>query len=163
MRTTRALTVSAVVAAAVGLAAPAASAWTGPSTITAGPGAVPRGGQLTVTVDGATCRSGGTATSDAFGTADFRAVPGGGAAKATATVHGAAGPGAHDISVHCQGATVTRPAAFTVVHGGVRGGLGGTREPRASSTDTVIGGVLVASSLIGGGVFWLRRRAENKA
>ncbi|MFI7382442.1 hypothetical protein [Streptomyces sp. NPDC049813] len=163
MRTTRALAVSAVVSAAVGLAAPAASAWTEPSTITAGPGAVPRGGQLTVTVTGATCASGGVARSDAFGTAALIAVPGRGTARATATVRGAAGPGAHDISVNCQGLTVTRPAAFTVIQGGVHGGFGGAHETGATPTDMAIGGVLVASSLIGGGVFWLRRRAENKS
>ncbi|MET9494697.1 hypothetical protein [Streptomyces sp. NPDC006552] len=162
MRTTRALAVSAVVSAAVGLTAPTASAWTEPSTITAGPGAVPRGGQLTVTVTGPTCRSGGVARSDAFGTAALTAAPGSPTASGTATIRGAAGPGAHDISVNCQGVTVTRPAAFTVIQGGVNGGFGGAREGGATPTDMAIGGVLVATSLIGGGVFWLRRRAENK-
>ncbi|NEB77948.1 hypothetical protein G3I40_22410 [Streptomyces sp. SID14478] len=163
MRSTRALAVSAVAVAAVGLAAPAASAWTDPTNIQAMPSVIPRGGQLTVTVDGTKCQSGGTATSDAFGTANFSAVPGGSTASATATVHDNANPGAHDITVNCQGASLTRPAAFTVIHGGVRGGLGGASETGATPTDMAIGGALVASALIGGGVFWMRRRAESKA
>ncbi|MFJ8821204.1 hypothetical protein ACIREE_05415 [Streptomyces sp. NPDC102467] len=164
MRTTRALAVSAVAVAAVGLAAPAASAWADPSNITAVPSVIPRGGQLTVTVDGSKCASGGTATSDAFGSANFTPVPGGGTtASANATVHENAGPGAHDISVNCGGSSLTRPAAFTVIHGGVRGGLGGASQAGATSTDMAIGGALVASALIGGGVFWMRRRAESRA
>ncbi|MEV1022800.1 hypothetical protein [Streptomyces sp. NPDC050264] len=164
MRTTRALAVSAVAVAAVGFAAPAASALADPSNITAVPDVVPRGGMLTITVDGSKCASGGTATSDAFGSAGFTPVPGGGTtASADATVHEDARPGAHDVSVNCDGATLTRPAAFTVIHGGVRGGLGGASQTGATPTDMAIGGALVASALIGGGVFWLRRRSESRA
>ncbi|MEV5610729.1 hypothetical protein [Streptomyces sp. NPDC052225] len=162
MRTTRALAVSAVAVAAVGLAAPAASAWTDPSNLTVSPSVIPRGGQVTISVTGTKCQSGSTATSDAFGTVNLTNA-GGEQASANATVHSDAAPGAHDVSVSCQGVPLTRPAAFTVIHGGVRGGLGGASETGATSTDMAIGGALVASALVGGGVFWMRRRSEGKA
>ncbi|MFI6879758.1 hypothetical protein ACIBL6_40590 [Streptomyces sp. NPDC050400] len=162
MRTTRALAVSAVAVAALGVAAPAASAWTDPSGLSASPSVIPRGGQLTISVTGTKCQTNSTATSDAFGTVNL-VNKGGEQAGADATVHSDAAPGAHDITVNCQGATLTRPAAFTVIHGGVRGGLGGSSETGATSTDMAIGGALVASALIGGGVFWMRRRAEGRA
>ncbi|MBO1332046.1 hypothetical protein [Streptomyces sp. VRA16 Mangrove soil] len=163
MRTTRALAVSAAAFAAVGLAAPAASAWDNPTSLSVSPSVIPRGGQVTVSVDGTKCQSGSTASSDAFGTVNLTAVPGGSQATGTATVHDDASVGAHDVSVNCQGVPLTRPAAFTVIHGGVRGGLGGSTETGATPTDMAIGGALVASALIGGGVFWMRRRAENRA
>ncbi|MYW63266.1 hypothetical protein GTY65_04105 [Streptomyces sp. SID8379] len=163
MRTTRALAVSAAAVAVVGLAAPAASAWEDPTNLSVSPSVVPRGGQVTVSVDGTKCQSNSTASSDAFGTINLSAVPGGSQASGTATVHDSANVGAHDVSVSCQGAPLTRPAAFTVIHGGVRGGLGGATETGATTTDMAIGGALVASALIGGGVFWMRRRAEGKA
>ncbi|WP_372350245.1 hypothetical protein [Streptomyces sp. KL116D] len=162
MRTTRALAVSAVAVAALGVAAPAASAWTDPSGLSASPSVIPRGGQLTISVTGTKCQMNSTATSDAFGTVNL-VNKGGEQAGADATVHSDATPGAHDITVNCQGATLTRPAAFTVIHGGVRGGLGGSSETGATSTDMAIGGALVASALIGGGVFWMRRRSEGRA
>jgi hypothetical protein len=49
-------------------------------------------------------------------------------------------------------------AATSTAHGGVRDG----RRTGATHADMAIGGVLVASALIGGGVFWTRRRAEGK-
>ena len=52
MRTTRALVVAAATAAAVGLAAPTASAWDQPSGVTAAPSVIAPGGQLVLTVDG---------------------------------------------------------------------------------------------------------------
>ncbi|MCQ4212076.1 hypothetical protein [Streptomyces longispororuber] len=162
MRTTRALAVSAVAVAALGVAAPAASAWTDPSGLSASPSVIPRGGQLTISVTGTKCQTNSTATSDAFGTVNL-VNKGGEQAGADATVHSDAAPGAHDITVNCQGAMLTRPAAFTVIHGGVRGGLGGSSETGATSTDMAIGGALVASALIGGGVFWMRRRSEGRA
>ncbi|MEV3856377.1 hypothetical protein AB0J38_18885 [Streptomyces sp. NPDC050095] len=162
MRTTRALAVSAVAVAAVGLAAPSASAWTDPSNLTVSPSVIPRGGQVTVTVTGTKCQSGSTVSSDAFGTVNLNNA-GGEQASANAMVHSDAAPGAHDVTVNCQGSPLTRPAAFTVIHGGVRGGLGGATETGATSTDMAIGGALVASALIGGGVFWMRRRSESKA
>lgn len=38
----------------------------------------------------------------------------------------------------------------------------GARHPEATPTDMAIGGALVASGLIGGGAFCLRRRAEGR-
>ncbi|MZD08567.1 hypothetical protein GTW43_26315 [Streptomyces sp. SID5785] len=166
MRTTRALAVSAVAAAAVGLAAPAASAWTDPtpSNITATPSVIPRGGQLTVSVDSTKCQDGsGRVSSDAFDTGTL-SKSSGSTATATVKVHHNAAPGTHAITVTCTGASpVTKPDAFTVIGGGVRGGLGGSSETGATRTDMAIGGGLVAVALVGGGVFWMRRRADNRA
>ncbi|MDQ0947842.1 hypothetical protein QFZ24_001765 [Streptomyces phaeochromogenes] len=160
MRTNRALAVSAVAFAAVGLAAPTAAAWDNPSNITVTPSVIARGGQLSVSVDG--CPNGGSATSTAFPQA--RLSPTGGnneTAKGTATINSSANPGSYDITVHCSGKTLTKPQAFTVI-GGVRGGLGGSSSTGATPTDIAIGGGLVGLALIGGGVFWMRRRSENK-
>ncbi|MEU9875485.1 hypothetical protein [Streptomyces phaeochromogenes] len=160
MRTNRALAVSAVAFAAVGLAAPTAAAWDNPSNITAMPSVIARGGQLSVTVDG--CPSGGSMTSTAFPQA--RLSPTGGnneTSKGTATINSSANPGSYDITVHCSGKTLTKPQAFTVI-GGVRGGLGGSSTTGATPADIAIGGGLVGLALIGGGVFWMRRRSENK-
>ncbi|WP_306322845.1 MULTISPECIES: hypothetical protein [unclassified Streptomyces] len=158
--TTRALAVSTVAASALALAAPAATAWTDPVHLAATQKLVPRGGRVTVTVDGTKCQSGATATSDAFGTVRLMNA-GGERAGATTTVRGDAGPGAHDITVHCQGTSLTRPGAFTVVHGAVRGGAGGASSPGASPTDMAIGTVLIACALLGSGVFWFRRRSDG--
>ncbi|MFF3705932.1 hypothetical protein [Streptomyces phaeochromogenes] len=160
MRTNRALAVSAVAFAAVGLAAPTAAAWDNPSNITAMPSVIARGGQLSVSVDG--CPNGGSMTSTAFPQA--RLSPTGGnneTSKGTATINSSANPGSYDITVHCSGKTLTKPQAFTVI-GGVRGGLGGSSTTGATPADIAIGGGLVGLALIGGGVFWMRRRSENK-
>ncbi|MEV5440603.1 hypothetical protein AB0K80_32060 [Streptomyces sp. NPDC052682] len=132
----------------------------GPSNIVALPGVVARGGQLTITVDG--CRHGGTATSTAFPTTNLTPIRGANdTARGTATVNADARPGTYDITVNCDGRTLTRPAAFTVI-GGVRGGLGGSSTSGATPADIAIGGGLVAAAVIGGGVFWMRRRAEKR-
>ncbi|WP_030674255.1 hypothetical protein [Streptomyces cellulosae] len=166
MRTTRALaaTGAAVAVTVLGVAAPAAVARDGmgarPSNIVALPSVIARGGQLTVTVDG--CPNGGTMTSDAFRSAPLTPIPGtNGAARGTATVDRNARPGSHSITVNCSGRTLTNPAAFTVI-GGVRGGLGGSTSTGATPADIAIGGGLVAAAVIGGGVFWMRRRAERR-
>ncbi|NUP24823.1 MAG: hypothetical protein HOZ81_53975 [Streptomyces sp.] len=165
MRTTRALAVAATAVAALGIAAPVAAARdgmpVGPSNIVALPSVIARGGQLTITVDG--CPRGGTATSDAFPATTLTPVPGGTTAKGTATIDRNARSGAHSITVHCTGAgrPLTHPNAFTVI-GGVRGGLGGSSTTGATPTDMAIGGGLIAVALIGGGVFWMRRRAEKQ-
>lgn len=160
MRTNRALAVSAVAFAAVGLAAPTAAAWDNPSNITAMPSVIARGGQLSVTVDG--CPQGGSMTSTAFPQARLSPVSGNNeTSKGTATINSSANPGSYDITVHCSGKTLTKPQAFTVI-GGVRGGLGGSSSTGATPTDIAIGGGLVGLALIGGGVFWMRRRSENK-
>lgn len=161
MRTTRALAVAVTAGAVVGLAAPTASAWADPSNIVAMPSVIPRGGQLTVTVDGKACQAPGSkVTSNAFPDTPLKHM-GGGTASANPMVNHHASPGAHSITVHCGGKTLTKPDAFTVIHGGVRGGLGGSSSEGATSTDMAIGGALVAVALVGGGVFWMRRRSEN--
>ncbi|KOV99049.1 membrane protein [Streptomyces sp. NRRL B-1140] len=171
MRNTRALAVAGAAVAALGLSAPAAVAWDTPSNITALPSVIARGGQLTITVDG--CRSGGTATSNAFsptrlspvgggkGNEDGRGGTGSGTARGTATINSNARPGSYDITVDCNGRRMTKPQAFTVI-GGVRGGIGGSSTTGATPTDMAIGGGLVAAALVGGGVFWMRRRAERR-
>ncbi|MEV0318026.1 hypothetical protein ACIBKX_07165 [Streptomyces sp. NPDC050658] len=163
MRTTRALAVAVTAGAVVGLAAPVAAAWDDPKNIVAMPSVIARGGHLTVTVEGKSCMSPGSKiTSNAFPDATLTPMPGGTSASATAIVHQHATPGAHNITAHCMGKPpLTKPAAFTVIHGGVRGGLGGSSSEGATSTDMAIGGGLVAAAVIGGGVFWMRRRTEN--
>ncbi len=163
MRTTRALAVAAAAGAVVGLAAPTASAWADPTNLVAMPSVIPRGGHLTVTVDGSSCQSGGKITSHAFPDTNLHPVPGGSTSSATAVVHKHAHPGAYDITAHCGGKSLTRPAAFTVIHGGVRGGFGGSSHSGATGTDIAIGGALVTAAVVGGGVFWMRRRSENRA
>ncbi len=162
MRTTRALAVAAAAGAVVGLAAPAASAWADPTNIVAMPSVIPRGGQLTVTVDGSSCQRGGKVTSRAFADADLHALKNSTTSSATAVVHRNASPGSYDITAHCGGKTLTRPAAFTVIHGGVRGGFGGSTHSGATTTDMAIGSALVGAAVVGGTVFWMRRRAEKK-
>ncbi|MFR9800527.1 hypothetical protein ACL02U_32215 [Streptomyces sp. MS06] len=160
MRSSRALAATAAAVAVLGLSAPAAVAWDQPSNIVALPSVIAQGGQLTVTVDG--CRNGGTMTSDAFPTTNLSPIHGANeTAKGTATVNSNASPGSHGITVNCSGKTLTNPTAFTVI-GGVRGGLGGSSTSGATPTDMAIGGGLVAAALAGGGVFWMRRRAEKR-
>ncbi|MEU9332838.1 hypothetical protein AB0D49_06665 [Streptomyces sp. NPDC048290] len=131
-----------------------------PRNIVAMPGVIARGGQLTITVDG--CRNGGTASSHAFRMTTLNPVRGAhDTSRAHATVHRDARPGRYDIRVNCDGRTLTRPAAFTVI-GGVRGGVGGATTSGATPTDMAIGGGLVGAALLGGGVFWMRRRAERR-
>ncbi|MGA4838353.1 hypothetical protein [Streptomyces sp. G45] len=161
MRNSRALAALVAAGAVVGLAAPTAAAWAGPSNIVAMPSVIARGGQLTVTVDN--CEAPGTVESPAFPKTNLKPITPGTTSSATVTVHHNAHPGAFDITANCNGKTLTRPSAFTVIHGGVRGGLGGSTTSGATSTDMAIGGTLVGLALVGGGVFWLRRRAESKA
>jgi len=165
MRTTRALAVGAAAALAVGFAAPTAGAWSDPSNIVALPSVIAPGGQLTVTVDGTKCQmNGSTVSSPVFPTTPLTPM-GSNSARATVTVDRNARPSSYDITVRCgsgqESQTLTRPNAFTVI-GGVRGGLGGSSSTGATPTDMAIGGGLVAAAVIGGGVFWMRRRSENK-
>ncbi len=83
-------------------------------------------------------------------------------ARGTAIINSNARPGSYDITVTCNGRTLTKPQAFTVI-GGVRGGIGGSSTTGATPTDMAIGGGLVAAAVVGGGVFWMRRRAERHA
>lgn len=159
MRNSRALAVSAAAAALLGVPAPAAVAGDSPANIVALPGVIARGGQITVTVDG--CPRGGAMYSDAFGTATLSPVSGSNrTSRGAATIYDDARAGTYDIAVQCSGRRLTRPNAFTVI-GGVRGGLGGSISNGATPTDVAIGGGLVASAVIGGGVFLMRRRAVS--
>ncbi|NUR42343.1 MAG: hypothetical protein HOV73_19865 [Streptomyces sp.] len=160
MRTTRALAASAAAVAALGLAAPAAVAdgMNTPSNVTALPSAIARGGQLTITVNN--CSTPATASSDAFQTVTLTSGTGG-LATGTARVDNNARQGSHSITVTCRNGVMTNPNAFTVI-GAVRGGLGGSSATGATPTDMAIGGGLVAAAVIGGGVFWMRRRSEKR-
>ncbi|SOE07456.1 hypothetical protein SAMN06272765_8353 [Streptomyces sp. Ag109_G2-15] len=115
------------------------------------------GGRLAITVDG--CR-GGTASSRAFRTTQLTQIRDD-TSRGIATIDSDARPGRYDITVNCNGRTLTRPNAFTVL-GAVQGGLGGSVTSGATPTDMAIGGGLVASAVIGGGAFWLRRRDEKR-
>ncbi|GAB2330842.1 hypothetical protein AB0N20_32775 [Streptomyces griseoincarnatus] len=170
MRKTRALAAAGAAVAVLGVAAPVAVADGGrvanPSNIVAQPGVIARGGQLTITVDG--CPHGGHATSNAFQRTNLTPVNnrndiarGNDTARGTATIDDNARPGPYDITVHCSGRSLTRPAAFTVI-GGVRGGIGGSSTTGATPTDMAIGGSLVAAAVAGSGFFWMRRRAEKR-
>ncbi|MFH9011341.1 hypothetical protein ACH4C6_08185 [Streptomyces sp. NPDC017943] len=97
------------------------------------------------------------------GNGDGRGTGGGNdTARGTAIINSNARPGSYDITVTCNGRTLTKPQAFTVI-GGVRGGIGGSSTTGATPTDMAIGGGLVAAAVVGGGVFWMRRRAERHA
>jgi hypothetical protein len=161
MRTTRALAAAGAAVAVLQLAAPAAVARDGmnlsPSNVVALPNVIARGGQLTITVNN--CNSNGTASSDAFRTIRLR-TGANNLATGRATVNRNAATGSHSISVVCGNGTVINPTAFTVI-GGVRGGLGGSSSAGATPTDMAIGGGLVGLAVIGGGVFWMRRRSEK--
>ncbi|MFI8946144.1 hypothetical protein ACIGO6_06455 [Streptomyces sp. NPDC053750] len=164
MRNTRALAAAGAAVAVLGLAAPTATAGGDhhqqPRNIVALPSVIARGGQLTVTVDG--CPQGGTMASRAFRTAHLTPVRGANAtSRGTATIRQDARPGSYDITVDCSGRRLTRPAAFTVI-GGVRGGLGGSNSTGATPADVAIGGGMVATAVAGGGLFWMRRRAERR-
>ncbi|MEU0689743.1 hypothetical protein [Streptomyces uncialis] len=198
MRRIRALAVSAVVVAAVGVVAPTATAGNDnnhinngnnsgghnngnnngnnnfgggngdqPGNIVAMPSVIASGGRLTITVDGRSCEN-GFVESPAFERTRLTGLGrddrggGRGSATATVTVHRFASAGSHEITAECDGRRHTRPHAFTII-GGVRGGLGGSSETGATTTDMAIGGGLVAAAAIGGGLFWMRRRAENRA
>ncbi|MYT10027.1 MULTISPECIES: membrane protein [Streptomyces] len=161
MRTTRALAAAGAAVAVLGLTAPAAVARDGmnlsPSNVVALPNVIARGGQLTITVNN--CTAPATASSDAFRT--IRLTTGNNnLATGRATVNRNARPGSHSISVVCGNGTVINPTAFTVI-GGVQGGLGGSSSSGATPADMAIGGGLVALAVIGGGVFWMRRRTER--
>ncbi|MDT0399618.1 MULTISPECIES: hypothetical protein [Streptomyces] len=164
MRKSRALAAAGAAVAVLGIAAPVAVADGGrvpnPSNIVALPSVIARGGQLTITVDG--CPNGGTATSNAFPRTNLTPISGANdTSKGTATIDAEARPGPYDITVHCSGRSLTRPAAFTVI-GGVRGGIGGSSTSGATPTDMAIGGALVTAAVVGSGVFWMRRRAEKR-
>ncbi|MGJ5756426.1 hypothetical protein FB563_7182 [Streptomyces puniciscabiei] len=129
----------------------------GPRNIVAKPGVLPAGGRLAVTVDG--CH-GGTISSPAFRTTQFNAFQDD-TARGTINVDRDARPGRYEIRIRCEGRTLIRPAAFTVL-GGVQGGVGGGRSTGATPVDMAIGAGLVTLAVVGGGAFWLRRRNEKR-
>ncbi|WP_079249062.1 hypothetical protein [Streptomyces sp. IMTB 2501] len=124
--------------------------------IEATPSAIATGAPLSVTVDD--CR-GGTVSSRAFPTAQLHPLRDD-TSRAGARIDNDARPGRYDITAHCDGRSLTRPSAFTVL-GGVEGGAGGI-SAGATRADTAIGAGLVAWAVIGGGVYWLRRRNEKR-
>ncbi|MDQ0790709.1 hypothetical protein QFZ63_001265 [Streptomyces sp. B3I7] len=130
------------------------------------PDVVSPGGRLTVMVDGSRCRQGGTVSAPVFPTTRLRPARNGPTATATVSVDVNARPGLYDVTVRCGDGrdpqVLTRPRAFTVI-GGVRGGLGGASTVGATPADMAIGGTLVAGALVGGGVFWMRRRSEPRS
>ncbi|PZG71137.1 hypothetical protein C1I97_38290 [Streptomyces sp. NTH33] len=128
--------------------------------IVALPGAIARGGQLSVAVEG--CRNGGVVESRAFPRTPLRPVNAfGERARGIATVRENIHPGTYAIRAECDGRRLVRPGAFTVV-GGVRGGVGGGTVTGAAPADMAIGGGLLAAGTVGGGVFWLRRRTGKR-
>ncbi|MEV0844412.1 hypothetical protein AB0J21_00760 [Streptomyces sp. NPDC049954] len=161
MRTTPALA-AGLAAAALVLAAPVAwSAQAGPAEVVVAPAAVPRGTSLTVAVRGADCAE-GTVESPAFSRTRLHRAEDGDTARAGAFVERSVAPGRYDVTVRCGGLRLTRSSAFTVFHGGVRGGTGGSTEQAAGDADMMVGGGLVAAAVIGGGLLWLRGRAEER-
>ncbi|CAM5285752.1 hypothetical protein GCM10010222_47930 [Streptomyces tanashiensis] len=173
MRAARTLAVTATAFAALGLAAPLATATNGPSNVTVSPLQAERGGDgsngvsvspfavhqgaiLTVTVRGC---AGGTVTSNAFATTTLSPAVNG-VSTATPRIFNNATPGQYNLAVQCNGRTLTQP--FRVLAGqGAQGGLGGSMAP--SSTEMAIGGSLVAAAALGGGVFIARRRRMTGA
>lgn len=162
MRTIHALAVGLATSAALGLAAPTASAAdASPLDVVVTPAAVARGAGLTVAVRAAGCAS-GTVESPAFARTSLRMIDGGDSAQASPVVDGSVAPGRYDVTARCEGRTVTRPAALTVFRGGVRGGVGGSTH-HASTADMAVGGGLVGAAVLGGAVLWLRRRFQPHA
>ncbi|AKJ09187.1 hypothetical protein ABB07_03855 [Streptomyces incarnatus] len=129
----------------------------GPRNVVARPGVLPAGGRLAVSVDG--CH-GGTMSSPVFRTTQFNAFQDD-TARGTIKVDRDARPGRYEIRIRCEGRTLVRPAAFTVL-GGVQGGVGGGRSSGATPVDMAIGAGLVTLAVVGGGAFWLRRRNEKR-
>jgi hypothetical protein len=158
-----ALAAGCAVAVALGGAAPATADGqdrSAPQEIVVTPASVPLGGKVTVVVRAC---AGGTVDSPGFPSARLRPVDGGDSATAALTLGSASAPGRYDVTAHCPGGELTHPAAFTVFRGAVHGGVGGTAAHRASPADMAVGGGLVIAAVLGGGILWLRRRAEDRA
>ncbi|MGE9694754.1 hypothetical protein [Streptomyces sp. NRRL F-5630] len=152
-------------AVVVALGGGATPAWArqdspGPQEIVVTPTSVPLGGRVTVVVRAC---AGGTVDSPGFPSARLRPVDGGDSATAAFTLGPAAVPGRYDVTAHCPGGELTRPAALTAFRGTVHGGVGGASAHRASPADMAVGGGLVVAAVLGGGVLWLRRRTEDRA
>ncbi|MGW4164816.1 hypothetical protein [Streptomyces sp. NPDC004788] len=175
MRAARTLAVTATAFAALGLAAPLATATNGPSSVTVGsfqaprggdnnhnavtvsPFAVHQGGLLTITTRDC---AGGTVSSPAFTAATLSGLTNG-FSTATVRIFNNATPGTYTVTAQCiNGRTLT--GQFRVLAGqGAAGGLGGSLAP--TSTEMAVGGSLVAAAALGGGVFIARRRRMSGA
>ncbi|MFD6426625.1 hypothetical protein [Streptomyces sp. NPDC060198] len=192
MRVTRALAVTATAFAAVGLAPSLAAAGGGPApsapvNVTVNPRAVHQGATLQISAQG--CNRGGRVWSNAFPTVELSA---GRTGYATARIRYDTTPGHYNLSVRCNNGNgngnngnsnnnngnnndgndfgnggngsndAVATARFTVLDGrGAQGGLGGSMGP--GSTETRIGGALVAAAAVGGAVFVVRRRRASDA
>ncbi|MEU7025680.1 hypothetical protein ACF065_21145 [Streptomyces sp. NPDC015232] len=159
MRVARTLAVTATAFAALGLAAPLATATNGPSNVQVNPYDVHAGSTITITAKG--CGHGGTVTSNAFPQTNL-SVNSNGLSSAIARVYNNATPGQYNLSVKCSDNTAVVTHPFRVLPGrGASGGLGGSLAP--SSTEMAVGGSLVAAAALGGGVFIARRRRMTGA
>ncbi|WP_274564403.1 hypothetical protein [Streptomyces spiramyceticus] len=155
MRASRAFAATVAACAAVGLAAPAAVASSGPGNVNVNPFSVHQGGRMTVSAAG--CTHGGTVTSNAFPTARLSA---GATGYATAKIRHNATPGHYNLAVKCNDNPLTATHQYTVLAArGAQGGLGGSLNP--SDTEMAVGAALVGTAAIGGGIFIMRRRRMN--
>ncbi|MER8232881.1 hypothetical protein [Streptomyces sp. NPDC094049] len=159
MRAARTLAVTATAFAAVALAAPLAAATNGPRDVTVNPFDVHAGSTITITAKG--CGHGGTVTSNAFPETNL-SVNSNGLSSAIARVHDRATPGSYNLAVKCRDNSSVVTHSFRVLPGrGAQGGLGGSLAP--SSTEMAVGGGLVATAALGGGLFIARRRRMTGA
>ena len=173
MRAARTLAVTATAFAALGLAAPLATATNGPSSVTVGSFQAPKGGDNSnVTVTPFAVHQGGlllvTTRDCAAGTVSSAAFPSGtlsgsnqGFSTVSVRIFNNATPGLHTLTATCvNGRRLT--TQFRVLAGqGSQGGLGGSLAP--SSTEMAVGGSLVAAAALGGGLFIARRRRLSGA
>lgn len=174
MRVARTLAVTATAFAALGLAAPLATATNGPSSVTVGSFQAPKGGDnnSNVTVSPFAVHQGAlllvTTRDCAAGTVSSAAFPSGtlsgsnqGFSTVSVRIYNNATPGLHSLTATCtNGRKLT--TQFRVLAGqGSQGGLGGSLAP--SSTEMAVGGSLVAAAALGGGLFIARRRRMTGA
>ncbi|MFD5329102.1 hypothetical protein [Streptomyces sp. NPDC127092] len=173
MRAARTLAVTATAFAALGLAAPLATATNGPSSVTVGSFQAPKGGDNSnVTVSPFAVHQGAlllvTTRDCAAGTVSSAAFPSGtlsgsnqGFSTVSVRIYNNATPGLHTLTATCvNGRKLT--TQFRVLAGqGAAGGLGGSLAP--TSTEMAVGGSLVAAAALGGGLFIARRRRMSGA
>ncbi|MFJ7068507.1 hypothetical protein [Streptomyces sp. NPDC101115] len=173
MRAARTLAVTATAFAALGLAAPLATATNGPSSVTVGSFQAPKGGDNSnVTVSPFAVHQGAlllvTTRDCAAGTVSSAAFPSGtlsgsnqGFSTVSVRIYNNATPGLHTVTATCvNGRKLT--TQFRVLAGqGAEGGLGGSLAP--TSTEMAVGGSLVAAAALGGGLFVARRRRMSGA
>ncbi|MFD0366688.1 hypothetical protein [Streptomyces sp. NPDC127114] len=173
MRAARTLAVTATAFAALGLAAPLATATNGSSSVTVGSFQAPKGGDNSnVTVSPFAVHQGAlllvTTRDCAAGTVSSAAFPSGtlsgsnqGFSTVSVRIFNNATPGLHTLTATCvNGRKLT--TQFRVLAGqGAEGGLGGSLAP--TSTEMAVGGSLVAAAALGGGLFIARRRRMSGA